>query len=143
MKFKPTKKTMHAILAAFLSLLIFLTFVATSQAAIENPVTGALGDYSEDAENGKNFVTYFVYLWQVCITLGALAVIVFFILGAFGWITAGSDSKKVESARNRMTNAVVGLVILVSLVTIFGFMSKLLFGNNFDILRLTIPMLND
>jgi hypothetical protein len=71
--------------------------------------------------------------------LGALAVIVFFVWGAFEWITSGSDSKKAESARSRMTNAIIGLVILVSSFTLLSFISKILFGNSFDLLKLTIP----
>lgn len=135
MKIKLNKNTL---LANLLSMVVFLSMVTTAQAAIVNPVIGDLGT-SEGTEDGSKFINYSVYLWKVSVNLGALAVIAFFIWGAFEWITAGGDSKKTETARSRMTNAVVGLVILVSAFTILSFLSKLFFGDNFDLLKLTIP----
>lgn len=132
---KITKKTL---LASFLSLSIFFLLVSSAQAAITNPVVGDLGT-SDGAEDGSKFINYVVYLWKVSINLGALAVIVYFIWGAVEWITAGSDSKKTESARSRMTNAIIGLVILVSSFTILSFISKIFFGDSFDLLKLTLP----
>jgi len=112
--------------------------VSSVQAAITNPVVGDLGT-SEGTEDGSKFINYVVYLWKVSMNLGALAVIVYFIWGAIEWITAGSDSKKTENARSRMTNAIIGLVILVSSFTILSFISKIFFGDSFDLLKLTLP----
>jgi len=132
---KLNKKT---IFASLLSLSIFFLMISSAQATITNPVIGDLGT-SEGAEDGSKFINYVVYLWKVSINLGALAVIAYFIWGAVEWITAGSDSKKTESARSRMTNAIVGLVILVSSFTILSFISKIFFGDSFDLLKLTLP----
>ena len=138
MKFKLNKKFA---IATLFSLFIFLLVSSAAQAAITNPVIGELGT-SEGTEDGSKFINYTVYLWKVSINLGALAVIGFFIWGAFEWITSGSDSKKAESARQRMTNAVIGLVILVSSFTILSFVSKIFFGKNFDLLKLSLPTRN-
>jgi len=135
MKIKLNKKT---IFASLLSLSIFFLMVSSVQAAITNPVVGDLGT-SEGTEDGSKFINYVVYLWKVSMNLGALAVIVYFIWGAIEWITAGSDSKKTENARSRMTNAIIGLVILVSSFTILSFISKIFFGDSFDLLKLTLP----
>lgn len=132
---KLTKKTL---LASLFSLTIFLLLISSAQAAITNPVIGDLGT-SEGTEDGSKFINYVVYLWRVSINLGALAVIVYFIWGAVEWITAGSDSKKTENARSRMSNAIIGLVILVSSFTILSFISKIFFGDSFDLLQLTLP----
>jgi hypothetical protein len=126
------------LLASCLSAILLFSVIATSQAAIENPVIGDLGT-SDGVEDGSKFLSYTVYLWRVSINLGALAVIVFFVWGAFEWITAGSDSKKTETARGRMTNAVIGLIVLVSSFTLLSFISKIFFGENFDLLKLTFP----
>lgn len=135
MKIKLTKKKF---LVSLFSLSIFFLLVSSAQAAITNPVVGDLGT-SAGAEDGSKFINYVVYLWKVSINLGALAVIVYFIWGAVEWITAGSDSKKTEGARSRMTNAIIGLVILVSSFTILSFISKIFFGDSFDLLKLTLP----
>ena len=125
-------------LITLLSLFAFLAIASTSYAAVTNPVIGDLGT-NTGAADGSKFINYTVYLWKVSVNLGALAVIVFFIWGAFEWIMSGSDSKKAETARSRMTNAVVGLVLLVASFTILSFISKIFFGKNFDLLRLTLP----
>jgi hypothetical protein len=128
----------------FSSLFIVLEFLLIHpqvQAIVTNPAAGSLGE-SSGAEDGSKFVSYVVYLWKVSINLGALAVIAFFIFGAVEWMTAGSDTKKTESARNRMTNAVVGLIILVASFTLISFISKVFFGDSFDILNLTLPTYN-
>jgi hypothetical protein len=36
-----------------------------------------------------------------------------FIIGGFNWITSGGDKAKLQSARDRITNAFIGLVVLV------------------------------
>lgn len=126
------------ILAFVLSSGLFLSLASLAQAAITNPVVGNLGT-NEGTKDGSKFINYVVYLWKVSINLGALAVIAYFIWGAIEWITAGSDSKKTEQARQRMTNAVIGLVILVSSFTLLSFISKIFFGDNFDLLKLTLP----
>ena len=122
------------ILAFVLSSGLFLSLASLAQAAITNPVVGNLGT-NEGTKDGSKFINYVVYLWKVSINLGALAVIAYFIWGAIEWITAGSDSKKTEQARQRMTNAVIGLVILVSSFTLLSFISKIFFGDNFDLLK--------
>ena len=132
---KLNQKTIFSLL---LITFLMVLFANQAQAAIVNPVVGNLGT-NEGAADGSKFINYTVYLWRTSISLGALAVIVFFVWGAFEWITSGSDSKKAESARSRMTNAIIGLVILVSSFTLLSFISKILFGNSFDLLKLTIP----
>lgn len=134
------KITNYKALVFFIALVLgfSLFFSPPAQAAIVNPVIGDLGT-EEGTADGSKFINYAVYLWRVSINMGALIVIAFFIWGAFEWLTAGSDTKKTESARNRITNAIIGLIIMVASFTILSFISKVFFGENFDLLRLTFP----
>ena len=118
--------------------LSWLAMIRPVYAAIENPVVGDLGT-NEGAADGSKFINYVVYLWRAAMILGALAVIVYFILGAFEWITASGDQNKIQTAISKITNSAIGLVLLVSSFVIIGFISRLVFGNNFNILQLTIP----
>lgn len=52
--------------------------------------------------------------------LGGLAVLIFFVWGAFDWITSGGDKEKVSSARKKMTNAIIGLILLALSYFIVG-----------------------
>ncbi len=78
------------------------------QPGITNPVLGNLGNMS-----GLNF---FQKLIPSLISLALIGgvLIFFFILvsGAIQWISSGGDKQSLESARGKITNAIVGIVIL-------------------------------
>lgn len=46
--------------------------------------------------------------------IAALLVFMYLILGGIEWITSGGDKTKTEGARNKITAAVVGLIILAA-----------------------------
>jgi len=46
--------------------------------------------------------------------LAALLVLGYLIMGGVEWITSGGDKGKTESARNKITAAIIGLVILAA-----------------------------
>ncbi len=51
-------------------------------------------------------------LWGVAFTIGAVAAFLYTVLGAVNWITGGGDKGKVEEAKNRITQGMLGLAIL-------------------------------
>jgi hypothetical protein len=57
------------------------------------------------------------------ILLGFIGIVLLLIVlyAGFQWMTAGGDSKKVEEAKQRISNAVVGLIILVAAFAISNF----------------------
>ncbi len=58
--------------------------------------------------------------------LGGLFFIVYLFLAAFDWLSAGGDSGKVEKARNRMTQGVLGLIVMVMAYSIIGIISHII-----------------
>lgn len=56
-------------------------------------------------------------------------------LGAFGWISAGGDAKAVENARHKVTNAIIGLLIVFAALILASVIGYLL---GIDILGLCI-----
>lgn len=53
------------------------------------------------------------------ILISALAVLLYLILGGFQWLTSGGDKGKTEQARNKITSALIGLLIVVASWAIF------------------------
>jgi len=51
--------------------------------------------------------------------IAALLVLLYLVWGGIEWITSGGDKGKTESARNKITSAVIGLIILASAYAIF------------------------
>lgn len=64
--------------------------------------------FSNDIGNLINGVLSFVMV------IAALLVFFYLIWGGIEWITSGGDKGKTESARNKITAAVVGLIILAA-----------------------------
>ena len=91
---------------------------------------GALGDTESFAVSATLASDMFSHL--VSIIIGVLSVIaglyfVFqFILGAFGWITSGGDKAKVQEAQKKITNAVIGLAVVLISVFIIDLVGLLL-----------------
>lgn len=60
------------------------------------------------------------------IALAAVSVFIFLVWGAFDWINSSGEKGKVESARNKMTGAVMGLFVLAMVLVIFMFIQQIL-----------------
>ena len=68
--------------------------------------------------------------------LGALLVFMYLIWGGIEWITSGGDKTKTESARNKITAAVLGLIILAASWAILGLVLQFLgVGDLNDVLK--------
>lgn len=57
---------------------------------------------------------YIAILWRSVVTLGGVAFIIFLIWGGIEWLTAGGDKGRVETAQKMISNAVIGLIVLVA-----------------------------
>lgn len=51
---------------------------------------------------------------RMVMVIGALLVFMYLIWGGMEWITSGGDKGKTESARNKITAAIVGLIVLAA-----------------------------
>lgn len=76
------------------------------------------------AEGG--FEAFLGSIFTALMAIAALSVLIFLIWGAFDWINSGGEKGKVESARNKMTGAIMGLVVLACVFVIFAFIQQLL-----------------
>lgn len=53
-------------------------------------------------------------VFSVIIAVIGMAGFVMFVIGAFRWMLSGNDSKGVETAKNTMTFAIIGIVVALS-----------------------------
>lgn len=67
----------------------------------------------------KKLGPFMVRVLDIAIVVGAIAVFFFLIWGGIEYITAGGDKVKTENAQKRITEAVLGLAILVVAWAIF------------------------
>ncbi|MCD8484393.1 hypothetical protein LRY60_02135 [Candidatus Woesebacteria bacterium] len=86
--------------------------------AVEQVISSA----PDTASGGASVLgLYIALLIQTALILGGLAVLLYMFLGAIGWITAGGDSGKIEKARDRIIQSIVGLAVLASVVAVAAF----------------------
>jgi len=62
---------------------------------------------------GSDLARYIAIIWQVLVIIGGLAVLLWIIWGALDWIMAGSNPDRLKSAKEKMFQALFGLVMLV------------------------------
>jgi len=106
---------------------------------------GATCDISGPFQEGGScnpLAESYINLWFCVPTLGDLIGnlirIIFFIagllalfmllLGAFEWVSSGGDEKKLTSARGKIVNAVIGLVVMVAVMTLVVLIEQIIFG---------------
>lgn len=58
--------------------------------------------------------TLFSNVVGAILSLSVVALFLMFVIGGFSFLFSGGDQKKLEAARGTLTNAIIGLVIVVS-----------------------------
>lgn len=81
-------------------------------------------------KSGEGFLAAVIpALIGLFLLVGALIFLFTLITGAISWMTAGGDKQKVEEARGRITNGIVGLIILLATFALVGVLENF-FGIN-------------
>lgn len=105
-------------------------------AQITNPVLpDALGKGSTEQGGtviGKLISNIVGLLFMFAFLLSLL----YLLMGGLQWITSGGDKAQLESARNKITNAIVGLIIVAAAYAIFTLVGQFL---GLDVANLHIP----
>lgn len=129
------KSKKSSFLSLLLPLILVLYFTLPAYAIIRNPVIGDLGF----GNPGTALARILANLWKAAVIAGGIAFIFYFLLGAFRWMTAESDKTKFESGREKITNALVGLLLLTASVAIIDLLGRLLDIQFLQDLSFTFP----
>jgi plastocyanin domain-containing protein len=90
--------------------------------AIKQGLYGA--EQSQTPDGG--FGVWFSNILRVIMVLGVIACLGLIIWGAIEWITSSGDKQKTEEARNKITTAIIGLIILAATMAIFSLVASFL-----------------
>jgi hypothetical protein len=90
----------------------FVTIIGGTIAPI-----GPGGDWSNPSVALAKFIGF---LLQLFIFGSSLVVLAFLLWGAFDWITSGGEKDKIAKAQQKITNAVIGFILIFVLLSIFG-----------------------
>lgn len=103
--------------------------VATSSAVAAFPLLATIVR-AEEIDVQAGFFTdigqLFNTILRFVLVIASLLVFMYLIWGGIEWVTSGGDKGKTESARNKITAAVVGLIIIAASYAIFTLILKAL-----------------
>ncbi len=68
-------------------------------------------------------------------TIAALAVVIYFIIGAVKFITSGGDKEELGKARDMITHSLIGFILLISLFLVIEFVFARLLGTNIQFIQ--------
>ena len=86
------------------------------------------GDVSATTQVERVFTMIFGFLTIVA----GLSFLIYFLIGAINWVTAGGDSKKVDTAKSYMTNGAIGMIAIIASYAIIKIVGTVL---GFEILN--------
>lgn len=103
----------------------------TSQTPIILDIAGeaakqGLQGAEQHASADGGFGIFLSSMMGAAMVLAALIAFVFMLWGAVEWITSAGDRSKIESARNKISNAIIGLVVLAAVVAVFVVLQQFL-----------------
>lgn len=107
---------------------LMLAYASPAYADITNPVIGIFGS----GDPGNAAATILASIWKALVVMGGIAFILYFAWGALSWLSSGGDKAKVEEAREKISNAVIGLILIAASVAITTTIGVLF---NIDFLR--------
>lgn len=80
--------------------------------------------YHNSSDGG--FGILFSGIIGVAMVIAVILVFVYLIWGSIEWITSSGDKGKTEGARNKISNAIVGILILAASIAVFTLLEKFL-----------------
>jgi hypothetical protein len=84
---------------------------------IKNPALGP----ALQGKTGSNFFAEFLPSLVGLVLLGGSLIFFFvFLMGAIQWITSGGDKQALEGARAKITNGIIGVVLLFIAFAVIG-----------------------
>lgn len=94
------------------------------EGTIRNPLAPKLSP--NVPETGLEILAAFIpKLLGLAIIVAAVIFFFVFLIGGIRWITSSGDKAQVEAARNTIMNALIGLVLVLSLFAILKFVEQL------------------
>ncbi len=65
---------------------------------------------------------------QMFILLAGMFLLLYLLWGAFDWIASGGEKEKISKAQSKITNAVIGIVLVFVVLTVFNLVAGNILG---------------
>lgn len=109
------------VLKLCLSFIVLIIFPSPAYAKVEIDKIFGFGDITSLGDALSRLVA-------PGFSLAAVAVVIYFLMGAFKFLTSGGNKEEVAAARAMITHAIIGFIILMFSFLILQFLLASLFG---------------
>lgn len=106
---------------------------------LENPVLPNIIGRFGGGNSGRILEVFLTNFVTLAFGTGGTITLFMLIWGAYEWMIAGGDKEALQKAQKRMTNALIGLTLLLSSYAII-FLVSVLFG--IDLVTINIPVID-
>ncbi|MBU1104290.1 hypothetical protein KJ664_00110 [Patescibacteria group bacterium] len=89
----------------------------------------------------RSFGSFFSFAIRILFALGGILMLVYLIMGGIRYITSGGDKLQAQGARDMITNALIGIIIIAASYAIATLLNSL-FGIDIFNATISIPMTN-
>lgn len=100
------------------------------EVAKDKDVVGTANYEPDDGEAG--FGALIEQILTIVVTIAAIIIFIMFLWGGLEWITAGGDKTKIEKARTRIMQSIIGMIVLAGVIALFGMLQAFL---NFEVIQ--------
>lgn len=113
----------------------------------QSPTAGAIVSQTININTGLptiNLADILTFAIRIFFTIAGLAALFYMLLGAFAWIQSGGEEEAVTGARNKITAAILGLILIVGILAVIWTLEQIIFGQRICMgisCPLTIPSL--
>ena len=101
-------------------------------------VVFAAADYPEITQ----LADVFVGVLRLAVAIAGLGAFAYFLVGGFKYLTAGGDDKNIMEAKQTLTYAVIGLILVVCSYLIIQLISQMTYGDPGKLLEFNVPSFN-
>lgn len=99
---------------------------------VQIPISENLGDFFKYGTQENSLGKLITAGINLALTGAVLAALLFILTGAIKWITKGDDKAELETARNQITNAIIGLAAALAAWAIWLLFVKDFFGLDYE-----------
>lgn len=95
-------------------------YLASAGGSITNPIFGDTASYLiPSGVGGEEFLALLLpKLIGISLVIGSVSFFFIFIWGAISWILSGGDKAHVENAKAKITNALIGFILMISVFAV-------------------------
>jgi len=73
------------------------------------------------------FNAVLTFIIRLFFIIAGIIAILYLLLGAFAWITSGGNKENVDKARDKIMNAIIGIILIFAVLAVVGVVEQMFF----------------